>query len=85
MTPKFTGGSVEDCCMSLNFKARNRLMANCKHESTMRIVVAGMSRDVCEACGRVSLGYVDVHRRTELIHSGAETSSTGRDGSASAD
>jgi hypothetical protein len=60
-------------------------MANCRHESTMRIVVAGMSREVCEACGRVSLGYVGDHRRTELIHSGADMSSTRRDVSASVD
>ena len=58
-------------------------MANCRHESTMRIVVAGMSREVCEACGRVSLGYVGDHRHTELVHSGAVTSSTRRDVSAS--
>ena len=27
----------------------------------MRIEVAGMSREVCETCGRVSLGYVEDH------------------------
>ena len=32
----------------------------------MRIEVAGMSREVCESCGRVSLGYVEDHYRDWL-------------------
>ncbi len=32
----------------------------------MRIEVAGMSREVCESCGRVSLGYVEDHYREWL-------------------
>jgi hypothetical protein len=47
--------------MTLNFRARARTTSDCTHESEMRIEVAGMSRDVCEACGRVSLGYVEDH------------------------
>lgn len=27
----------------------------------MRIEIAGMSREVCENCGRVSVGYVEEH------------------------
>jgi hypothetical protein len=85
MTPKIAGGPVEECCMSLNFKARSRMAANCRHELSMRIVVAGMSREVCEACGRVSLGYVENHRRTEPIPSEALSSSATTVGSASTD
>ena len=85
MTPKIAGGPVEEGCMSLNFRARSRMAANCKHESKIRIVVAGMSREVCEACGRVSLGYVENHRRTELISSEALSSSATTVGSASKD
>ena len=58
--------------MSLNFLARSRTTANCKHESTMRIEVAGMSREVCEGCGRVSLGYVENHCHSKLVHRTAD-------------
>jgi hypothetical protein len=73
MTPKSGAGPVEDLSMSLNFLARSRITANCKHESTLRMEVAGMSREVCEACGRVSLGYVENHCRTRLVHSAADS------------
>lgn len=75
MTPKFGEGQVEDLSMSLTFFAKNRIAASCKHESTVRIEVAGMSREVCEACGRVSLGYVEHHARTRLVHSAMDSSS----------
>ena len=47
--------------MTINFKGRARVNSDCTHDSTMRIEVAGMSREVCEACGRVSLGFVEDH------------------------
>ena len=47
--------------MTINFKGRTRSTATCSHKSQMRIEVAGMSRSVCETCGRVTLGFVDNH------------------------
>ncbi|HJS72393.1 MAG TPA: hypothetical protein VJ858_06655 [Acidimicrobiia bacterium] len=47
--------------MTLNFLTKRRRTTECTHEKQMRIEVAGMSRDVCESCGRVSVGYVDDH------------------------
>jgi hypothetical protein len=37
------------------------MTTECTHEKQMRIEVAGMSREVCESCGRVSVGFVDDH------------------------
>jgi hypothetical protein len=75
MTPKFTRRQVEEDVMSLNLLARSRNADNCKHESAMRIEVAGMSREVCESCGRVSLGYVENHCHKRLAQSAADSSS----------
>jgi hypothetical protein len=47
--------------MTINFRGRARVINDCMHDSTMRIEVAGMSREVCEGCGRVSLGFVEDH------------------------
>lgn len=52
--------------MTMNFKGRARTTTECLHEHQMRIEVAGMSREVCESCGRVSLGYVEDHYRDWL-------------------
>ena len=54
-------------------QAKRRTTAQCNHESVIRIEVAGMSREVCEGCGRVSLAYVEEHFRTKLaqLRSGA--------------
>ncbi len=45
--------------MTMNFRTRTRATSRCTHESRMRIEVAGMSREVCETCGKVSLAFVD--------------------------
>ena len=52
--------------MTMNFKGRARTTAECLHQQQMRIEVAGMSREVCETCGRVSLAYVEDHYREWL-------------------
>lgn len=75
MAPKFRERPAEALSMSVNFLARSRITANCKHESTVRIEVAGMSREVCEACGRVSLGYVENHCHSTLVHRTADAPS----------
>jgi hypothetical protein len=38
-------------------------MEKCSHKSEMRMEIAGMSRSVCESCGRVSVTYIDDHLR----------------------
>lgn len=53
--------------MSLRFLTKSRITENCAHESQIRIEVAGMSRDVCERCGRVSVGYVEDHYKPERV------------------
>lgn len=35
--------------------------SDCTHQFQMRIEIAGMSREVCESCGKVSVGYVQSH------------------------
>lgn len=47
--------------MTINFRSRRRTTSDCEHETSMRIEVAGMSREVCESCGRVSVGFVEEH------------------------
>ena len=44
--------------MGFAFKTRQRTTETCLHTSQVTIEVAGMSRSVCESCGRVSVGYV---------------------------
>lgn len=52
---------VDVSCMTLNFLGRRKVTAECTHRFQMRIEVAGMSREVCESCGQVSVGYVEDH------------------------
>jgi hypothetical protein len=46
----------------------------------MKIEIAGMSREVCESCGRVRIGYVENHAKAKdaqlaaLASSGSEGS-----------
>jgi hypothetical protein len=61
MTPKFGRAPVDHPSMTLNFLTKRRMTTECAHEKQMRIEVAGMSREVCESCGRVSVGFVDDH------------------------
>lgn len=44
--------------MGFGFKAKQRTTETCPHTNQVTIEVAGMSRSVCESCGRVSVGYV---------------------------
>lgn len=53
--------------MSLRFLTKVRATASCEHESQIRLEVAGMSREVCESCGRVSVDYVEDHYRPERV------------------
>jgi hypothetical protein len=71
--------------MALNFLTKRRMTSNCTHKSVMRIEVAGMSREVCESCGRIRLDYIEAHHGTALVHAGADVSSDMEGSSASAD
>lgn len=76
MAPKVDAALADLSLMALNFLTKRRSTSNCEHKSLMRIEVAGMSREVCEACGRVRLGYVESHhRRASLVQAGADVSS----------
>lgn len=48
--------------MTLSFLNKR---ADCEHRFQMRIEIAGMSREVCESCGKVSVGYVESHISSE--------------------
>jgi hypothetical protein len=77
MTPKPTDIGTDPSLMTLNFLPRRRLTAECAHERQMRIEVAGMSREVCESCGRVSVAYVGDHFQRDDVAavSGSDDSS----------
>lgn len=54
--------------MSLKFLAKQRPVTHCDHPSEVRLEIAGLSRSVCESCGRVSVGYVGDHFRPSRAH-----------------
>lgn len=70
MAPKFHVGEADLSPMALNFLTKRRMTSNCAHKSLVRIEVAGMSREVCAECGRVSLGYIEPHHGTALVRPG---------------
>lgn len=45
----------------MNIITRRRQVADCDHQTTIRTENAGLSRNVCRTCGRVSLGFVATH------------------------
>jgi hypothetical protein len=47
--------------MTLNFLSKRRSTTDCAHPVQMKIEIAGMSREVCESCGKVTVTYVDEH------------------------
>lgn len=53
--------------MTLNFLSKRRLSADCTHSNQMRIEIAGMSREVCETCGKVTVSYVEEHYDPERV------------------
>lgn len=53
--------------MTKNFLSKDRVTSNCTHESQMRIEIAGMSREVCESCGKVSVAYIEDHFQPERV------------------
>lgn len=61
MAPKICQTPPISSHMTLNFRQRRRTTSECTHRNSMRIEIAGMSREVCENCGNVSVGYVDDH------------------------
>lgn len=65
MTLDVSSLPVDEIHMAIKFLSKQRSIADCKHESQMRIEVAGMSREVCESCGKVSVGYIKNHLDSE--------------------
>ena len=53
--------------MTLSFLSKRRFTADCTHSNQMRIEIAGMSREVCEACGKVTVSYVEEHYHPERV------------------
>lgn len=51
--------------MTLKFLSKNKVTGACEHESQIRTEVAGMSREVCESCGKVTVGYIQSHIQPE--------------------
>jgi hypothetical protein len=60
--------------MTLNFLSKRRHTTDCKHTTQMKIEIAGMSREVCESCGKVTVSYVDEHFSRERAQELAERS-----------
>lgn len=60
--------------MTLSFLSKRRLTADCTHSNQMRIEIAGMSREVCESCGKVTVSYVEEHYHPERVKEVAATS-----------
>lgn len=56
---------ADEIRMTIKFLSKHGPTTECKHESQMRMEIAGMSREVCESCGKVSVGYVENHLASE--------------------
>ena len=70
--------------MTIHFLAKRRSTLDCAHETQMTIEIAGLSRGVCETCGKVSVSYVGEHFKSESAHalamaSAAAPGESGRD------
>lgn len=53
--------------MTLNFMSKRRPPGKCGHPAWVRLAIAGMSRSVCESCGKISVGYVEDHFAPERV------------------
>jgi hypothetical protein len=61
MTPIFWKESDDHRWHEHQIPVTTPTASECTHESSIRMEFAGMSREVCEACGRVSVGFVEDH------------------------
>jgi hypothetical protein len=68
MAPRNRAVSADATGMSRKFLTRQRPVTHCDHPSEVRLEIAGLSRSVCESCGRVSVGYVKDHFRSSRAH-----------------
>jgi hypothetical protein len=68
MAPRNRTVSADATGMSLKFLTKQRPVTHCDHPSEVRLEIAGLSRSVCESCGRVSVGYVKDHFRSSRAH-----------------
>lgn len=56
----------------MSFLTKRRPTTACEHTDQVTFEIAGMSRSVCEDCGKVSVGYVEDHFSPERIYEVAE-------------
>lgn len=54
--------------MELSFLTNRRSTATCEHVHQVSFEIAGMSRSVCENCGKVSVRYIENHFSPERIY-----------------
>lgn len=74
MSPKRATSIVDVFFMTITFRSKRRTTDNCVHSHQVHMEIAGMSRAVCETCGRVSVGYVENHiRRSTRAQFATET------------
>jgi hypothetical protein len=67
--------------MGFGFKTKKRAEETCPHTDQVTIEVAGLSRSVCESCGRVSVVYVgDAYPPDWVEMEGVTTSAGSSDG-----
>jgi hypothetical protein len=65
--------------MTVNFFSKHRSPSECEHKNQMRIEIAGMSREVCESCGKVSLTFLEDHFRPDRYDETLEMASVPED------
>ena len=65
--------------MTLNFLSQRRLTTDCGHAAQMKIEIAGMSREVCELCGKITVSYVEDHFSPHRAQELAERSTSSSD------
>jgi hypothetical protein len=63
--------------MGFGFKTKQRATETCPHTDQVTIEVAGLSRSVCESCGKVSVVYVGDAYPSEWVEMGRGTTSSG--------
>jgi hypothetical protein len=69
--------------MTKRFLSRHRTDPNCTHQSRLRTEVAGMSREVCQTCGKVTVGYIEDHfqpGRTQAVEEAIRSFDPGESG-----
>lgn len=67
MAPKMSRLRADLDLMTLTFRTKRRSTSTCAHESQVTTELSGLSRSVCESCGRVSVAYVENHYSPDRV------------------